>query len=153
MRHFLETFFVFAGALAAGIPAHAQYARYGTYGWGGWGGTGSTVQGSIASGMGNFAAGAGQYNVQTAQARSINAQTAMQFNDYMYAVNKQNAATNLARRQQQQKTVNASADATYKRLHDNPDPHDIHTGDALNIVLDELVNPKVYTQVVQKAAT
>src|SRR5262249_28762493 len=39
------------------------------------------------------------------------------------------------------------------RLHDNPDPHDVHTGDALNIVLTELVNPKVYTQVVQKATT
>jgi len=141
---------VLTAALAVGgVPAHAQYGRYG--GWGRWGGAGSTVQGSAAAGMGNFAAGAGSYNVQTAQARSINTQTAMQFNDYMYAVNKQNAATNLARRQQQQKNVNESADATYKRLHDNPDPHDIHTGDALNIVLTELVNPKVYTQVVQKA--
>src|SRR4051794_24614005 len=103
--------------------------------------------------MGNFAAGAGQYNVQTAQARSINTQTAMQFNQYMYEVNKQNAATNLARRQQEQKNVNESADATYRRIHDNPDPRDIHTGDALNVVLTDLVNPKVYTQVVQKAAT
>jgi hypothetical protein len=111
------------------------------------------VQGSIASGMGNFAAGAGQYNVQTAQARSINAQTAMQFNEYMYAVNKQNAATNLARRQQQQKNVNAAADATSKRLRDALDPRDIHTGDALNVVLADLVNPKVYTQVVEKATT
>jgi len=102
--------------------------------------------------MGNFAAGAGQYNVQTAQARSINAQTAMQYNEYMYAVNKQNAATNLARRQQQQKNVNESSDAAYKRLHDNPDPSDIHSGDALNIVLTELANPKVYTQVIQKSA-
>ena len=83
----------------------------------------------------------------------MNAQTAMQFNDYMYAVNKQNAATELARRQQQQKNVNESADATYKRLHDNPDPRDIHTGDALNVVLTELANPKVYTQVVQKSTT
>src|SRR5262245_30347355 len=109
MRHFFASTMVLTAVLAAGgVSAHAQYGRYG--GWGGWGGAGSTVQGSIASGMGNFAAGAGQYNVQTAQARSINAQTAMQFNDYMYAVNKQNAATNLARRQQQQKNVNESAD-------------------------------------------
>src|SRR5262245_13953538 len=150
MRHFFASTMVLTAVLATGgLPAHAQYG----YGWGGWGGTGSTVQGSIATGMGNFAAGAGQYNVQTAQARSINAQTAMQFNDYMYAVNKQNAATNLARRQQQKKNVNESADATYKRVHDNPDPHDIHTGDGLNVVLDDLVNPKVYTQVVQKATT
>ncbi|SIO60337.1 hypothetical protein SAMN05444166_6356 [Singulisphaera sp. GP187] len=136
-----------------GQSAHAQYrypAGYG--GWGGWGGGGSTVQGSIASGMGNYAAGAGAYNVQTAQARSINANTAMQWNNYMYAVNKQNAATNLARRQKQQQNVNESADATFKRLHDNPDPHDVHTGDALNVVLTELANPKVYTQFVQKSA-
>lgn len=127
------------------VPAQAQY------GWGGWGGTGQTVQGSMAAGMGAYAAGAGQYNVQTAQARSLNAQTAMQFNEYMYSVNKRNAQTNLARRQQQQKNINESADSTYRRLHDNPNAHDIHSGDALNVVLDELVNPKVYSQVVQKA--
>src|SRR5258706_8275892 len=101
--------------------------------------------------MGNFVAGAGSYNVQTAQARSINAQTAMQFNEYMYAVNKQNAMTNLARRQQQQQKVNETADATSKRLRDTPEPRDIHSGDALNLVLTDLVNPDVYTQVVQKA--
>ncbi|AGA27110.1 hypothetical protein [Singulisphaera acidiphila] len=137
---------------APGTSAHAQYrypAGYG--GWGGWGGGGSTVQGNIASGMGNYAAGAGAYNVQTAQARSINANTAMQWNDYMYAVNKQNSATVMARLNKQQKNVNETADATYKRLHDNPEPHDIHTGDALNIVLTELANPKVYTQFVQKS--
>jgi hypothetical protein len=131
----------------AAVSSHAQY----NYNWGGWGGSGSTVQGSIAAGMGNMAAGAGQYNVQTAQARSINAQTAMQWNSYIYACNKQNAATDLARRQRQQKELNASSDEVYRRLHDNPDPHDVHTGDALNVVMTELVNPKVYTDVVQKA--
>jgi hypothetical protein len=152
MRRFFAGSLVLTAVLAVGgVSAHAQYGRYG--GWGGWGGTGSTVQGSIAAGMGNFAAGAGSYNEQTAQARSVNAQTAMQFNDYMYAVNKQNAATELARRQKQQKNVNETADATYRRLHDNPDPRDIHTGDALNVVLTELVNPKVYTQVIQTATT
>lgn len=141
-----------AGLSVPGPSAHAQYNYPGGYGgWGGWGGGGSTVQGNIASGMGNYAAGAGSYNVQTAQARSINANTAMQWNNYMYAVNKQNAQTNLARRQLQQKNVNESADAIYKRLHDNPNPNDIHTGDALNIVLTELADPKVYTQFVQKS--
>jgi hypothetical protein len=67
-----------------GMSARAQYhypAGYGGYGWGGWGG-GRTLGGNVASGMGNFAAGAGSYNVQTAQARSMNAQTAMQWNEY-----------------------------------------------------------------------
>ncbi len=47
-----------------GVSAHAQYGY--PAGYGGWGGGGSTVQGSIASGMGQFAAGAGAYNARTA---------------------------------------------------------------------------------------
>jgi hypothetical protein len=134
-----------------GLPARAQYGRYG--GWGGWGGGGgSTVQGSMARGMGVYAAGAGQYNVQTAEARSMNANTAMQVNDYMYAVNQRNAKTYTRTQQKKIDATNETADATYRRLHDNPSPDDIRSGDALNVVLDELTNPKVYTQVVQKAA-
>lgn len=135
-----------------GASAHAQYrypAGYG--GWGGWGGGGSTVQGSIATGMGNYAAGAGAYNAETAQARAMNANTAMQWNDYMYAINQRNSANEVIRLKQRQQKVNETADATYKRLHDNPDPHDVHSGDALNVVLTELANPKVYTQFVQKS--
>ncbi|MFO0910137.1 MAG: hypothetical protein U0794_17635 [Isosphaeraceae bacterium] len=134
--------FVFL-ATAMAAPARAQ--------WGGWGGAGSTVQGSMAAGRGVYAAGAGQYNVQTAQARAINANTAMQWNNYMYAVNQQNAANELKRLQGQQQATIDTMNATYKRLHDNPDAHDIHSGDALNVVLDELVNPKVYTQITTKS--
>jgi hypothetical protein len=60
-----------------GASAQAQYG-YGAYG--GWGGGGQTPGSSLARGMGVYAAGAGQYNVQTAQARSINANTAMRYN-------------------------------------------------------------------------
>ena len=137
-----------------GTSARAQYhypGGYGSYGWGGWGGAGSTVAGSTAYGMGNFAAGAGTYNEQTAQARSMNANTAMQVNNYMYQVNQRNAANEMAKLSRRRGAVNEAAADTYKRLHDNPDAYDIHTGSALNVVLDELTNPKVYTQVVQKA--
>ena len=66
-------------------PAHARGypPGYGAYGWGGWGGV--TVGGSTAAGMGAFAAGAGQYNAQTAQARSMNVDTAMKYNDYFWS--------------------------------------------------------------------
>ena len=139
-----------------GASAHAQYrypAGYG--GWGGWGGGGggSTVQGSIASGMGNFAAGAGSYNVQTAQARAMNANTAMQVNQYMYAINQRNAATYTQRQNAKIQQTTETANASYQRLHDNPSPADIHSGDALNRVLLDLTNPSVYTQVAQKAVT
>ena len=96
-----------------GVSAPAQYAYphgYGGYGWGGWGGGGSTVQGNVASGMGNFAAGAGAYNVQTAQARAMNANTAMQWNDYMYAINQRNANNEVAILNKRQGKVNEAAD-------------------------------------------
>jgi len=142
--------------VAMGGSVRAQYGYppgYGGYGFGGWGGTGSTVQGSIAAGMGAFAAAAGQYNVETAQARSINAQTAMQWNDYMYAVNQQNARNEMIRLQKRQKRVNETADATYKRIHDNPSAAEIHSGDALNVILAELLNPRSLERVLKTATT
>ncbi len=78
-----------AAALLAppALEARSQYYPYGQ-GWGGggfggWGG-GDTIQGSVARGMGAFAAGAGVYNLDTAQANSINANTLMGINQYMY---------------------------------------------------------------------
>ena len=110
-----------------------------------------TAQGSIARGAGVYAAGAGAYNEQTAVARSINANTAMQINQYMYEVNKTNAKYYYMRSANKQKEESSTGEAIYKRLHDNPSGYDIHTGDALNVVLDELTNPDVYTQVVTGA--
>ena len=82
-------------------------------------------------GAGVAAAGAGAYNQQTAVARSINANTAMQVNQYMYEVNKTNAKYYYTRSANRQKEESSTGEATYKRLHDNPSGYDIHTGDAL----------------------
>jgi hypothetical protein len=142
----------FLGAVLVAVPVSPALAQYG-YGWGGWGGGGATVQGNVAAGRGVAAAGAGQYNMDTSVARSINAQTAQQWNDYMYACQQRNNANAAASLKRRQKRATETLEATYKRLHDNPEPRDIHTGDALNVVLTELVNPKVYTQVVRKSRT
>src|SRR5206468_1518000 len=79
---------VIAPALVLALTSGAARAQYGypvgRYGFGGWGG-GSTVQGDIARGLGNLAAGAGAYNEQTAVANSINADTVMRLNHYIYA--------------------------------------------------------------------
>jgi hypothetical protein len=137
---------------AAALPAQAQYYYPGGYGgWGGWGGGGATVQGSIARGMGAYAAGAGAYNVQTAQARSINANTAMMVNEYMYESQQVSNRREYYRMAERQQSINKSADATYQRLHDNPNIQDIHRGDALNVVLDELTNPRDFSQVTRMA--
>ena len=48
-------------------------------------------------GAGHYAMGAGMYNLDTAQARSINAQTAMQWNDYVAQVTHESARIHAAR--------------------------------------------------------
>lgn len=135
--------------LASGPAARAQYYS----GWGGWGGGGGqTPQGDYARGMGVFAAGAGYYNESTAEARSINANTAMNWNEYWYqsqqAVNKKYYAKMAARQQQN----NAAQEQIYLRLRDNPNKYDIYRGDALNVVLDQLSSPKVYVNGLKNAS-
>lgn len=134
--------------MGIGSSADAQY-RY-PAGYAGWGGWGASTPGSAAAyGMGNFAAGAGSYNVQTAQARSINTQTAMQANDYLYSIEVRNAKSYYDRIARDMKLGRDASEKTYRRIHDNPTPADVHSGDVLNAIRDDLFNPKVYGQVVQ----
>jgi hypothetical protein len=149
--------FAFALAIslgaAQGATAWGQYYPhgYGGYGWGGWGGGAQTPQGNMARGMGAYAAGAGYYNEQTAVARSINADTAMRYNEYMYQSNQ------VAKRQHHDmlaadKSRNIGAyDKTQERLRNNPDRHDIEMGDALNVAVDEIEDPRIYGRTLQGA--
>ncbi len=130
--------------LLSAAPARAQW------GWGGWGGGASTLQGDEARGMGAYAVGAGVYNKQTAEARSINSQTYMQMNEYLAACNSANARDHYALLAKNRREVNMTAAATYDRLHNHPSTLDVRTGDALNVVLDELTSPAVYSVIVRK---
>ncbi|QDV32334.1 hypothetical protein [Tautonia plasticadhaerens] len=112
------------------------------YGWGGWGG-GSSIQGTRAYGMGNFAAGAGQYNEQSAEARSINANTAMQFNDYVYQCNERNHQEYYDQMAQQQQLDAKGRQAIQDRHLNNATDQDIVDGDAVNAVFHWLTNPKI----------
>lgn len=144
--------------MLSGSSANAQYGYpggYGGYGWGGWGGGGgggATPQGDYARGMGAFAAGAGYYNEATAEATAINANTAMNWNEYWYqsqqAVNKKY----YARMAEKQKANNKAADSAYLRVRDNPNKYDVYRGDALNVIFDELCNPKVYLRGLKSTA-
>jgi hypothetical protein len=135
----------FALAIQGG-PAPAQYhypygAGYGGYGFGGWG---QTPQGATAAGMGAFAAGAGTYNVNTAAARSVNANTAMQWNNYWWSAQHSLNEEHAARMKQERKDINSSADAIQQRLRDNPNDGDIDHGDAENAVLEQLTSPSAF---------
>ena len=152
--------FRMAIALAIAVAAThsaAAYAQYGYpvgyrgYGWGGWGGGGETPQGSIARGMGAYAAGAGYYNQQTAVARSINVDTAMRYNQYMYESNQEANRLHHAKLAGDQAQNIAAYDKTQARLRDNPNRHDIYMGDALNAAVEQIEDPRVYTKSLQGA--
>lgn len=140
-------------------PARAQWhypGGYGGFGWDGWGAT--SVHGDMARGMGMFAAGAGVYNKftgigekQAAVAESINADTVKRWNEYIYQ-SQQAASRRLRNRQDRESAANAQRRADLrKRLRDDPDPSDIHRGDALNIALEEINDPKVFDRALRAA--
>jgi hypothetical protein len=145
---------VLTAALAAAVlvttPAHAQFgygaypAGYGGYGWGGWGGS-STVQGDFARGLGAYVAAEGTYNVNTAVADSINADTALRWNEYWYeaqVVANRNERLRLDRRM---KRNAAASEQLYRQTIENPSPEDVGNGNALNAALDQVSNPRVHS--------
>ncbi len=140
------------GVLAAlALPAlesGAQYSYpygngYGGYGFGGFDGS---VNGDIARGMGAFAAGAGTYNYNTAVVNSVNSDTVMRYNNYIYQSQLEANAREhalLARRQGRENASTATAQQIAQRLRDNPGSADIDSGAALNAILDQLSAPGI----------
>jgi len=130
---------------AAGGEARSQYyypggVGYGGYGFGGWS---ETPQGSIAQGLGAYAAGQGVYNYDAAVASSINEDTVVRYNQYLY-----NSMLEARRRYNREnanrlKLSDAQYQARQARIRDNPSKEDIDSGDALNVILDQLSDPKV----------
>jgi hypothetical protein len=103
----------------------------------------------MASGLGAFAMGAGQYNVNTAQANSINADTVMRWNqanwEAQHALNVSYYYNRIRRRND---NIKAQA-GIYDRLRNHPEQRDIEDGDSLNVALDELTNPKVFSSTIR----
>ncbi len=132
--------------------AEAQWGFPGGFGgfcWGGWGV--GTAEGDIARGMGLYAEGMGFYERQTAEARSIDTDTVMRWNEYVHEA-QQNANRMRAQRQAgaRERTTRLNEERQ-KRLRDNPEPRDIERGDALNAALDEIDDPRVYAKALQAA--
>jgi hypothetical protein len=130
---------------ATGEQARAQYYYpygygYGGYGFGGWGGT---VEGSVLRGLGAYAEGEGVYNYDSAVATSIDVDTAIRLNQYIWNSEleaRQRWNAHLARR------LNLNKDnvkARLNRIRDNPDDGDIESGEALNAVLHDMTDPRV----------
>jgi hypothetical protein len=146
---------IMAGALAlalSAVPGSRVFAQwgypvgYGGYGWGGWGATG---QGDIARGMGAYAAGVGYYNKETAIANSINTDTVMRWNQYVYEAQENANRMHHAKLAQERYNTNKAADQIRDRLRNNPELADIYRGDAMNVALDEINNPRVYAKALE----
>jgi hypothetical protein len=113
-------------------------------------GPGSTPQGDYlrglgiaASGFGNLYAGAGMYNLDTARAESIQADTAIRVDSYLSMVFRAGRDNwQLIDRQTQEK-LKRNYDAIKKRIRDTPEEVDVMTGNALNSVLEEINNPQI----------
>lgn len=147
----------FLGLVATSPSAFGQYPPgYGGYGWHGWGGgagSGRTAAGlgAMSYGAGNAAAGFGQRNVDNAQARSMNAQTAMGVNNYMWECNQRNIQMYQARiAGEQADNVKAISDIQDRMLN-HPSEIDISKGDALNAVMGEITNPQIYQRTLELA--
>lgn len=130
--------------------AHAQWGYGYGYGWGGWGA--SSLQGDMLRGAGVFNAGTGVYNLDTAQARAINANTWMQMNQYWY-----DSTVNAAHQYYSHKYATIARDkdaynAVMKRIQENPTAGDITDGDALNAALDQLSDPKIHSSALRMAS-
>jgi hypothetical protein len=126
---------------------HAQW------GWGGWGGWSATPGGDYARGLGYFNMGAGVYNLDTAQARSINADTFMRWNEYWYAAHQEATRQYVAKRDGDAAKTKAAYNEAIKSLRDHPTARDVENGDALNAALDQLSDPRISSSSLKIATT
>jgi hypothetical protein len=134
--------------LMTGRDACAQWG-YGGWGWGGWGV--GTPAGDALQGAGQFAMGAGAYNLSTAQARSINADTAMRWNEYVYQSNLE-ATRRYTERKNADIAKNKSLyDSHQRRLRENPEAREVENGDALNAAVTDLDDPRLSSSAVRAA--
>ena len=135
-------------AIATG-ESRAQ-GGYGRYGWGGWGG-GSTVQGDIARGLGFYDIGRGVYNRETAIANSINTDTVIRWNQYLWLSQQEANRREYLRRARRQQIDSMNGALVHKRLRDNPTADDIENGDALNVILDQVTDPRIHSSALRLA--
>jgi hypothetical protein len=106
-------------------------------------GPGSTAQGDYLRGVGVASFGMGIYNHQTAIAESINADTAMRVNEYIYASlmneNRMNAEHRAAQFQRAKDLYTKVQD----RIMKSPEARDVDTGAALNAILKQINDPRI----------
>jgi hypothetical protein len=95
----------------------------------------------MARGLGMFNMGRGVYNEDTAVARSINTNTVMRWNNYVFQATQAMAQRHAARVKARMAQTTKLRGEIEDRLRNHPEQRDITDGDALNVLLDVLLNP------------
>jgi hypothetical protein len=119
-------------ALALALTALASSARAQFIG------AGSTPAGDYLRGVGIAAWGMGSYNLNTAQAISIDTDTVIRWNEYLAAVAKEQTREYVARILADASKRKEFFKQYQQKLLENPESRDIETGDALNVILKQL---------------
>jgi hypothetical protein len=109
----------------------------------GYVGPGSTVQGDILRGEGFFLFGAGYYNYNTAMANSINTDTFIKWNEYIWNVAKNENREHAIHRAESNARQRENYEKILKRIRESPEERDLERGDALNAELEKLLDPAI----------
>jgi hypothetical protein len=96
--------------------------------------------------------GAGAYNLSTAQARSINADTAMRWNQYVYESNLEATRRYNVRKNSEIQNNRSLYDAQQRKLRENPEAREVENGDALNAAVTDLSDPRLSSSAVRAAS-
>lgn len=106
-------------------------------------GGGVTAQGDILRGEGAFLRGAGSFLYNAAVADSINVDTSIRLNEYIWNVAKNENRENAVHRAEKAARQLENYEEILKRIRENPTDNDLEKGDALNDVMTQLLNPQI----------
>jgi hypothetical protein len=120
--------------LSLATPARAQFIAAGA---------GSTPEGDYLRGVGIAAWGMGQYNLNTAQAESINTDTFIRWNEYLAAVALEQTKRYVARIMADANKRKEFYKQNKQRILESPEARDVENGDALNAILQQLLDYKI----------
>ncbi len=105
---------------------------------------GSTPQGDYLRGVGVAAAGMGSYNLNTAQAESINVDTFIRWDTYVGTVVKEQTRLYVAKKQADASHLKELFKQRQEQILQSPEAREVLNGEALNAVLQKLLNSDIH---------
>jgi hypothetical protein len=92
----------------------------------------------------------GTFNLNRAHADAIDSSTMMAWNEYIWGCLNEENRRSLAARAERRKRLISLYNARRERIANNPVELDLMNGDALNMLLEQLSNPKIHPAILRK---